>query len=195
MINALRPALTLVLSFALLTGLLAPLAMTGIAQLLFPYQANGSIVEVRGKTVGSTLIGQAFSSDKYLLPRPSATTEPDPEKPGQVRPAPYNAAASAASQLGPTSAALLAAVRDRVAAYGTPPIPADAAYASGSGLDPDISPANALRQVSRIAAARGLPEQQVRTIVEQHIKGRLFGLLGEPRVNVLEVNLALDRPL
>jgi len=188
----LRPAITLVLMLTLLTGLAAPLAMTGIAQLVFPRQANGSLVERDGTVIGSALIGQDFTEARYFHPRPSATTGADPENAGQTGPAPYNAAASAASQLGPTSESLLATVRERVAANGPAPVPADAAYASGSGLDPDISPANALRQVERVATARDLPVERVRDLVVQHVDGRQFGLLGEPRVNVLALNLALD---
>src|SRR3954465_7501504 len=148
----LRPAIVMVLGFTLITGLAMPLAMTGIAQLVFPWQANGSLIERDGKMIGSVLIGQAFTGPRYFPPRPSATTEADPENAGKTRPAPYNAAASAASQQGPTNEALLAAVRERVAAAGPAPVPADAATASGSGLDPHISPANALRQAARIAA-------------------------------------------
>lgn len=188
----LRPALALVLMFTLITGIAMPLAMTGVAQLAFPYQANGSLVERNGKVIGSALIGQNFATAQYFHPRPSATTEADPEQPGKTRPAPYNAAASAASQLGPTSEDLLAAVRERVAANGPAPVPADMVTASGSGLDPDISPANALRQVARVAAAHGMPEERVRALVLRQVEGRAFGLLGEPRVNVLRLNLALD---
>jgi K+-transporting ATPase ATPase C chain len=188
----LRPAITLVVMLTLLTGLAAPLAMTGIAQLVLPRQANGSLVERDGRVIGSALIGQNFTEARYFHPRPSATTQADPENAGQMRPAPYNAAASAASQQGPTSESLLAAVRERVAANGPAPVPADAAYASGSGLDPDISPANAQRQVERVAAARGLAAGRVRDLVTQHVDGRTLGLLGEPRVNVLALNLALD---
>ena len=148
-----------------------PLAMTGIAQLAFPRQANGSLVERDGKVIGSALIGQDFTGPRYFHPRPSATTEADPENEGKTRAAPYNAAASAASQLGPTNESLLAAVRERVAANGPAPVPADAAYASGSGLDPHISPANALRQAARVAAARGLPEERVRALVARAHRG------------------------
>lgn len=186
----LRPALALVLTLTLVTGVAAPLAMTGIAQLVLTRQANGSLVERDGKVVGSALIGQNFAGERYFHPRPSATSEPDPENEGKTRPAPYNAAASAASQFGPTSGSLLASVRERVEADG--PVPADLAYASGSGLDPHVSPANAQRQAARVAAARNLREEQVRDLVSQHVQGREFGLLGEPRVNVLRLNLALD---
>jgi K+-transporting ATPase ATPase C chain len=188
----LRPAIVMIAVFTLLTGIIMPLVMTGVAQLVFPHQANGSLVERDGKVIGSALIGQDFTEARYFHPRPSATTEPDPNEEGKTRPAPYNAAASAASQLAPTNASLLAAVKERVAANGPAPVPADAAYASGSGLDPHVSPANALRQVARVAEARGLPEEQVRALVAQHTEGREFGLLGEPRVDVLRLNLALD---
>jgi potassium-transporting ATPase KdpC subunit len=190
--SLLRPAFTTVLLFTLLLGLAAPLAMTGIAQLLLPTRANGSLIERDGKVVGSTLIGQNFADERYFHPRPSATSEPDPEAEGKTRAAPYNAAASAASQLGPTSAALRDSVQERVSALGGDSVPADAATASGSGLDPHISPGNAMRQVVRIAAARGLPEARVRELLAAHTEGREFGLFGEPRVNVLRLNLALD---
>jgi K+-transporting ATPase ATPase C chain len=188
----LRPAIVLTVGFTLLTGLAMPLAMTGIAQLALARQAGGTLIERDGKVVGSALIGQNFTEPRYFQGRPSATSEADPEQEGRGRPAPYNAAASAASQLGPTSEGLLTAVRKRVAASGPVPVPADAAYASGSGLDPHISPANALRQVARVAQARGLPEQRIRALVAEHTQGRAFVLLGEPRVNVLRLNLALD---
>lgn len=188
----LRPALAVVGLFTLLLGLAVPLAFTGIAGVVFPTQAGGSLVERDGRVIGSALIGQTFADPRYFHPRPSATTEPDPEKEGSTRAAPYNAAASAASQLGPTSAALLDAVRGRIAALGGGPVPADAVIASGSGLDPHISPENAARQIRRVAQARGLPEGRLAELVAQHTEGRQFGLLGEPRVNVLRLNLALD---
>ncbi len=188
----LRPALAVVGLFTLLLGLAVPLAFTGIAGVVFPTQAGGSLVERDGRVIGSALIGQTFADPRYFHPRPSATTEPDPEKEGSTRAAPYNAAASAASQLGPTSAALLDAVRGRIAALGGGPVPADAVTASGSGLDPHISPENAARQIRRVAQARGLPEGRLAELVAQHTEGRQFGLLGEPRVNVLRLNLALD---
>lgn len=191
----LRPALAVVGLSTLLLGLAAPLAFTAIAGLAFPRQAGGSLVERDGSVVGSVLIGQDFTGDRWFHPRPSATTAPDPDKEGATRASPYNAAASGASQLGPTSAALLEAVEARVAAFGGGrPVPADAATASGSGLDPHISPDNAARQVARVAAARGLPEAQVAELVARHTESRAFGLLGEPRVNVLRLNLALDGP-
>jgi K+-transporting ATPase ATPase C chain len=190
--SILRPAIVMVLGLTLITGIGMPLAMTGIARLILPWQANGSLIERNGKVVGSVLIGQNFTGERYFHPRPSATTEPDPDEAGKTRAAPYNGAASAASQMGPTNESLLSAVRERVEANGPAPVPADAVYASGSGLDPHISPANALRQVARIAAARGLTEEPVKALIAAHVGGREFGLLGEPRVNVLQLNLALD---
>jgi K+-transporting ATPase ATPase C chain len=177
----LRPAIAVVVLFTLLLGLAVPLAFTGLAGALFPTQAGGSLVERNGQVIGSALLGQNFASERYFHPRPSATA-PDA----------YNAAASAASQFGPTSAALLEAVMERVSAAGGGPVPADAATASGSGLDPHISPENAARQVPRIAAARSLPEARVAELVARQTEGRQFGMLGEPRVNVLRLNLALD---
>lgn len=188
----LRPALTLVLLLTLLLGVAAPLAMTGVSQALLPFQAGGSLIERNGQVIGSALIGQNFTSERYFHPRPSATTEADPDNEGSTRPAPYNAASSAASQQGPTSQALLAAIKERVAAAGPAPVPADAVTASGSGLDPHISPENAARQVARVATARGIPEERVRALLAQYIEGRELGLLGEPHVNVLRLNLALD---
>jgi K+-transporting ATPase ATPase C chain len=188
----LRPAVTMIVTFTVITGLAMPLAMTGVAQLVFPRQANGSLVEREGKVIGSALIGQNFSGERNFHPRPSATTEADPENEGRTRAAPYNAAASAASQAGPTNGSLLTAIKERVEVNGPAPVPADAATASGSGLDPHISPQNARRQVARVAAARGLPEERLRALVAEHTKGRELGLLGEPRVNVLLLNLTLD---
>lgn len=187
-----RPALALVLLLSLLLGVAAPLAMTGVAQAVFPTQAGGSLIERNGQVVGSALIGQNFSEPRYFHPRPSATTEPDPDNEGSTRSAPYNAAASAASQQGPTSQALLDAIKERVAAAGPAPVPADAVTASGSGLDPHISPENAARQIARVATARGIPEERVRALLVQYTEGRELGLLGEPHVNVLRLNLALD---
>ncbi len=180
MIALLRPAFAMVLALTLLLGLAVPLGFTGLAGMLFPAQAGGSLVMRDGHVVGSALLGQAFTSARYFQPRPSAIATP------------YDAAASAASQLGPTSAALLEAVQQRVAALGGGPVPADAATASASGLDPHISPENAARQLHRVAEARGLPEARLAELVAAHTEGREFGLLGEPRVNVLRLNLALD---
>lgn len=188
----LRPAVATVGIFTLLLGLAAPLAMTGIAGAVLPNQAGGSLIARDGRVIGSALIGQNFEAPRYFQPRPSATTEADPDVAGATRPAPYNAAASAASQLGPTSAALLDAVKARIAALGGGPVPADAATASASGLDPHVSVENAVRQIPRVAQARGLPESRVAALLNQHVEGPELGLLGERRVNVLELNLALD---
>ncbi|UOK70423.1 potassium-transporting ATPase subunit KdpC [Ancylobacter polymorphus] len=190
--TALRPALVLLGLFTALTGLAYPLAVTGFAQLAFPTAANGSPVTVGGRVVGSTLIGQSFTSERYFHGRPSATTGADPADPAKSVEAPYNAASSTGSNLGPSSAVLAEAVKARVAALGGGPVPADLVTASASGLDPDISPAAAALQVARVAKARGLPEDEVRALVNRSILGRSFGVLGEPRVNVLALNLALD---
>lgn len=181
MISLLRPAVALVAFLTLLLGLAVPLACTGVADLAFPAEAGGSLVERDGRVIGSALLGQDFAAERYFHPRPSATS-----------PAPSNGAASAAAQLGPTSAALLDAVRDRAAALGRGMVPADAATSSGSGLDPDISPENAGRQVRRVAAGRGWPEARVAQRVARHTEGSRFGLFGEPRVNVLRLSLAPD---
>jgi potassium-transporting ATPase KdpC subunit len=194
--NHIRPAIVMIVVMTIITGLAYPLAMTGIAQVLFPYQANGSLIKQGGKVIGSALIGQNFTSDKYFHGRPSATTEPDPKDPSKTIAVPYAADNSAGSNLGPTSKQLVDRVKDDAAALakqnpGTP-IPVDLVTTSASGLDPDITPAGAYFQVPRVAKARGLPEAQVRDLVAQHIDGRLFGLIGEPVVNVLQLNLALD---
>lgn len=196
MSSQLRPALVLLIALTLLTGLAYPLAMTGIAGLLFPAKAAGSIVERDGKPVGSGLIGQSFTSDRYFQGRPSATGAADPADATKTVPAPYNAASSSGSNLGPTSAALAERLKgdvDRLRAENpTRPVPVDLVTTSGSGLDPDISPDAALFQVPRVARARSLPEDRVRDLVGTQVQGRLLGLLGEPRVNVLALNLALD---
>jgi potassium-transporting ATPase KdpC subunit len=194
--NHIRPAIVMIVVMTVITGLAYPLAMTGIAQALFPYQANGSLIRQNGKVIGSALIGQNFTSDKYFHGRPSATTEPDPKDPSKTIPVPYAADNSGGSNLGPTSKDLVSRVKADAAALakenpGTP-IPVDLVTTSASGLDPDITPAGAYFQVPRVAKARGLPEAQVRDLVTQHIDGRLFGLIGEPVVNVLQLNLALD---
>lgn len=196
MVAHLRPAFVLFLLLSVLTGLIYPLAITGIAQAVFPANANGSLIEKGGKVVGSSLIGQNFTDAKYFWPRPSATSAADPNDPTKTVSAPYNAAASSGSNKGPTSKDLLDRVAEDVAklkesAVGRP-IPVDAVTASGSGLDPHISPEHAELQIARVAKARGLSEERVRQIVAQHTSGRVLGVLGEPTVNVLALNLALD---
>ncbi len=186
----LRPALVLIVLFTALTGVALPLGFSGAATVLVPRLAGGSLIERDGRIVGSALIGQNFTAARYFHGRPSATTDTDPKDPTKTIAAPYDASNSAGSNLGPTSKALLDRVKADVgAATG---VPADAVTSSASGLDPHISPANAERQVARVAAARGLPEARVRDIVAAHVEGRLFGLIGEPRVNVLALNMALD---
>jgi K+-transporting ATPase ATPase C chain len=186
----------MIVVMTIITGLVYPLGMTGIAQLVFPQQANGSLITQNGKVIGSALIGQNFTSDKYFWGRPSATTEPDPKDPSKTIPVPYAADNSGGSNLGPTSKALVARVKDQAAALAKTnpgkPIPVDLVTTSASGLDPDVTPAGALFQVPRVAKARNLPEAQVRQLVEDHTTGRLFGIIGEPHVNVLKLNLALD---
>jgi K+-transporting ATPase ATPase C chain len=191
-----RPAIVMIVAMTVITGIIYPLMMTGIAQAVFPYQANGSLIEKDGKVIGSALIGQNFAGDKYFHGRPSATTEPDPKDPTKTVPAPYAADNSGGSNLGPTSKALVDRVKDDAAKLAAEnpntPIPSDLVTTSASGLDPDITPAGALFQVPRVAKARGLAEDQVRQLVEDHISGRLIGIIGEPHVNVLKLNLALD---
>ena len=191
-----RPAIVMIITMTVITGLIYPLLMTGIAQAVFPHQANGSLIEKDGKVIGSALIGQNFTSDKYFHGRPSATSAPDPKDPSKTVSAPYNAANSSGSNLGPTSKALVDRVKGdaETLAKENPntPIPSDLVTTSASGLDPDITPAGALFQVPRVAKARGLPEDQVRQLVEAHTTGRTLGIIGEPHVNVLQLNLALD---
>jgi potassium-transporting ATPase KdpC subunit len=196
MLREIRPAIVVLVALTLITGLVYPLAMTGIAQVIFPYQANGSMIQRDHTVVGSELIGQNFTSDKYFHGRPSATTGPDQNDPTKTIAAPYNAVNSGGSNLGPSNKALIDRVKGDIAKLakenpGTP-VPIDLVTTSASGLDPDISPEAALFQVPRIAKARNLPEDRIRQLVDDHTEGRLFGLLGEPRVNVLELNLALD---
>ena len=196
MLKELRPAIVLVVALTLITGLLYPLAMTGIAGLIFPAQAAGSLVERNGTVVGSALIGQVFASDRYFHGRPSATTAADPADATKTVPAPYNASNSSGSNLGPTNVALVDRVKTDVAALKAEnpagEVPADLVTTSASGLDPHISPEAALFQVGRVAKARSLPEDRVRQMVAEHVEGRLLGILGEPRVNVLALNMALD---
>ena len=197
MLKEIRPALILLLLLTLITGLAYPLALTAIAGVLFPKQAAGSLVERDGKVVGSALIGQEFKSEKYFHGRPSATTAPDPTDSTKTVPAPYNAANSGGSNLGPTSKALNDRVKEDVdklkAENPNATVPIDLVTTSGSGLDPDISPEAALFQVPRVAKARNMPEDRVRQLVTENTANRLAGLIGEPRVNVLALNLALDR--
>jgi K+-transporting ATPase ATPase C chain len=186
----------MIIVMTIITGLIYPLGMTGIAQIVFPHQANGSLITRNGKVIGSELIGQNFTSDKYFWGRPSATTGPDPKDPSKSVPAPYAAANSGGSNLGPTSKALVDRVKAQAAALAKTnpgkPIPVDLVTTSASGLDPDITPAGALFQVPRVAKARNMPEARVRQLVEDHITSRLLGIIGEPHVNVLKLNLALD---
>jgi len=197
MAREIRPALVVLVALTLITGLIYPLAMTGIAVLLFPHQAQGSLVERDGKIVGSELIGQAFTGDKYFHGRPSATNTPDPNDATKTVPAPYNAANSGGSNLGPSNKALIDRVQGDIDALKkenpSEPVPADLVTTSASGLDLHISPEAALFQVPRIAKARNLSEDRIRQLVEEHTEGRFLGVLGEPRVNVLLLNLALDR--
>jgi potassium-transporting ATPase KdpC subunit len=191
----LRPAVVMVIAFTILTGLAYPLAMTGIAQVIFPWQANGSLVERDGKVVGSSLIGQVFADDKYFHGRPSATTDTDPNDATKTVPAPYNAQNSSGSNLGPTSKSLVDRVKedvDKFKAENNKPIPVDLVTTSASGLDPDITPAAAAFQIPRVAKARNMAESILADLVAQHTQGRTLGVLGEPRVNVIELNLALD---
>jgi potassium-transporting ATPase KdpC subunit len=196
MLKEIRPAILILVLLTLITGLAYPLAMTAIASVLFPKQAEGSLIERDGKVVGSALIGQEFKDDKYFHGRPSATTAPDPADSTKTVPAPYNAANSGGSNLGPTSKALNDRVKEDVDKLkGENPsaaVPIDLVTTSGSGLDSDVSPDSALFQVPRVAKARNMPQDRVRALVIDNTEGRLAGLLGEPRVNVLALNLALD---
>src|SRR3974390_2337625 len=197
MLRLIRPAIVVLVALTLITGLVYPLVMTGVAQVIFPYQAQGSLIERNGTVVGSELIGQVFESDKYFHGRPSATTAPDPNDSTKTVPAPYNALNSGGSNLGPSNKALIDRVQgdmDKLKKENpSAAIPQDLVTTSASGLDPHISPEAAFFQVSRVAKARNLPEDRVRQLVADHTEGRLFGLLGEPRVNVLLLNLALDQ--
>jgi potassium-transporting ATPase KdpC subunit len=196
MLKEIRPAILVLLLLTLITGLVYPLAITGIAGAVFPKQAQGSLIERDGKVVGSALIGQEFKEDKYFHGRPSATTAPDPADSSKTVPAPYNAANSGGSNLGPTSKALNDRIKadvDKLKAENpNASVPIDLVTTSGSGLDPDISPAGALFQVPRVAKVRNMPEDKVRELVAENTSGRLIGIFGEPRVNVLALNLALD---
>jgi K+-transporting ATPase ATPase C chain len=197
MLREIRPAIVVLVALTLVTGLAYPVVMTWIAGLVFPYQAQGSMIERDGHVVGSALIGQPFASDQYFHGRPSATTAPDPKDATKTVPAPYNAANSGGSNLGPSNKALVDRVQGDIDALKkenpAAAVPPDLVTTSASGLDPDISPEAALFQVPRVAKARNLPEDRVRQLVSEHVDGRFLGLLGEPRVNVLALNLALDR--
>lgn len=197
MLSQLRHALVMIVLFTILTGVIYPLAITGVAQLALPAKANGGMIERDGAILGSALIGQNFTSDRYFHGRPSAISAPDPDDPAKTIDAPYNAASSAGSNLGPTSRKLVdrvnAAIEAEFAAGRIDVVAADAVTASASGLDPHISPQFALAQAPAVAKARDLPEARVRALVETNIEGRFLGVIGEPRVNVLLLNLALDR--
>jgi K+-transporting ATPase ATPase C chain len=196
MLKEIRPAIVMMVLLTALTGLVYPLAMTGIAQAVFPCQANGSLIVKDGKVIGSELIGQNFADAKYFHGRPSATTDADPNDATKTVPAPYNAANSSGSNAGPTSKALFERVQadtDKLKAENpNAAVPIDLVTTSASGLDPHITPAAAYFQVPRVAKARGLPEAKVRELVTESIEGRFLGVLGEPRVNVLQLNMALD---
>jgi potassium-transporting ATPase KdpC subunit len=197
MIRQIRPAILMIVVMTVITGLIYPLGMTGLAQLIFPHQANGSLIEKDGKVIGSSLIGQNFTSGKYFHPRPSATTEPDPKDPTKTIPVPYAADNSGGSNLGPTNQALIDRVKGDAAKLakenpGTP-IPVDLVTTSASGLDPDITPAAALFQAPRVATARHIPLDKLYLLIGKNIDQRWLGIFGEPHVNVLKLNLALDR--
>jgi K+-transporting ATPase ATPase C chain len=196
MIKEIRPAIVMIVVMTVITGLAYPLGMTGIAQLVFPHQANGSLVERDGKVVGSSLIGQNFTGDKYFHGRPSATTEPDPKDPSKTIAVPYAADNSGGSNAGPTSKALVDRVKDDSAKLQAEnpnvPVPVDLVTTSASGLDPDITPAGAEFQIPRVAKARGIGEDKVRQLIADNTTDRTLGILGEKRVNVLALNLALE---
>jgi K+-transporting ATPase ATPase C chain len=195
MLNQIRPAIVLLVLMTVLTGLAYPLFMTGLAQLLFPSQAAGSLIEKDGKVIGSALIGQNFTDAKYFHGRPSATTGTDPNDSSKTVPAPYNAGNSGGSNAGPTSKALIERVQGDVGTLkkeNQGQVPVDLVTTSASGLDPDITPAAAEFQVARVAAARNLPQERVRALVSEATQDRFLGVLGEERVNVLKLNLALD---
>ena len=197
MLKELRPAIMLVVLFTIITGLIYPFLVTGIAQVVFPHQANGSLAKRDGKVVGSEVMGQNFTDDQYFNSRPSATSKPDPKDPTKTVDEPYNAANTSGSNLGPTSKALIERMKEdvekRKKENPKARVPTDLVTASGSGLDPHISPEAALFQVPRVAKARNMPEDRLRQLVNQHVEGRTLGIFGEPRVNVLALNMALDR--
>ena len=197
MLKEIRPAIVFVIALTLITGLFYPLAMTGMAGVIFPGRSHGSLIERDGKVVGSELIGQLFTRDDYFHGRPSATNMPDPQDSTKTVDAPYNAVNSMGSNLGPTNQALIDRVNGDLAKLKeenpSAAVPIDLVTTSGSGLDPHISPEAALFQVPRVAKARNMPEDRVRQLVNDNVEGRFLGILGEPRVNVLALNLALDR--
>jgi K+-transporting ATPase ATPase C chain len=195
MLSQIRPAIVMMVLLTLITGIAYPFAMTGIGQALFPKQANGSLIEKDGKVIGSSLIGQNFAGETYFHGRPSATTEADPNDSTKTVSVPYSADASTGSNLGPTSKALMDRVKsdvDKLKAESDRPVPVDLVTTSGSGLDPDITPAAAEFQIARVAKARGLSPDVLHDLVMRNTEGRTFGVLGEDRVNVLKLNLALD---
>lgn len=192
MLKELRPAVSLIVLFTIVLGGIFPVALSGIFTAIVPGPANGDLITRNGQPVGSVLIGQNFTSDHYFHPRPSALTGTDPKDPTKTVPTPYDASESGASNLAATSKALVDRVKGDVAALGGGPVPTDAVTASGSGLDPDISPANAAMQIARVAKARGMSPDQVRTLLASHTSGPILGFIGGARVNVLELNLALD---
>jgi K+-transporting ATPase ATPase C chain len=196
MLNQIRPAILMIVVMTIITGVVYPLAMTGIAQAIFPYEAGGSMIVQNGKVIGSELIGQNFASDKYFHGRLSATSGPDPKDPSKSVPAPYNAANSSGSNLGPTSKALMDRVKDDAARLQmenpSTPVPVDLVTTSASGLDPDITPAGALFQVPRVAKARAIPADRILTLVQAQVQDRVIGIIGEPHINVLKLNMALD---
>ena len=196
MLKQIRPAIMMILLLTVITGLVYPLGMTALGQILFPHQANGSLITKNGKVIGSALIGQNFASAVYFHGRPSATSEPDPRDSSKTVPVPYAADNSIGSNYGPTSKALIARVKGDAAKLQAEnpsvPVPVDLVTSSGSGLDPDISPAAAFFQVPRVAGARHISQDQLRKLVQDQVEGRYLGLIGEPRVNVLRLNMALD---
>jgi len=196
MLRQIQPAIVMVVLLTVITGLVYPLGMTGLAQLLFPHRANGSLIEKDGKVIGSKLIGQNFTDARYFHGRPSATTDTDPNDPAKTVPAPYNASNSGGANAGPTSKSLIDRVTqdaDKLKAENpSAPIPVDLVTTSASGLDPDISPAAAHFQAPRVAKTRGISEARLHDLVNQSIEGRFVGILGEPKVNVLQLNMKLD---
>ena len=198
MLKHIRPAIVMILLMTALTGVIYPFAVTGVAQAILPHQANGSLIEREGRVIGSELIGQNFISERYFQGRPSATSGADPADATKTVPTPYNASNSVGSNAGPTSKTLIDRVQGQVAVYreargGNSLVPADAVTTSASGLDPHVSPDNAAGQIGRVAKARGLSEQRLRQLVADATENRTLGFLGEPRVNILSLNLALDR--